>query len=217
MPGDRADLLTPAEVAELLGIPPSTLRTYAAAFGRLLSRDAQGDSSVEGRAFRHRRYSQDDLVVLTRAKSLLDAGMSYRLALAHLLGGGAMANVASEPQRSRTRPSTLVPRRGADRVGSGSRRTDHPPVASLGSTPTPPEVRVERVVETIVDTSAVEAVDRLGPILARLLEGVEAQSARISQLEGQVDALRTEICHLQSTEGERLAAPKPWYRRLFGS
>ena len=77
---------SPAQVAERLGIPPSTLRTYAAEFAGLLSTDARGQRSVTGRAFRHRRYTLADVMVLERAKELLGAGLSYRVALAQLSG-----------------------------------------------------------------------------------------------------------------------------------
>src|SRR5262245_56797758 len=95
-----AESLTPAEVAEMLGIPPSTLRTYATEFGSLLSAGAQGDLPGVGRAFRHRRYSHNDLAVLTRAKTLLDAGLSYLVALAQLAGDGLGAVTDERKRRS---------------------------------------------------------------------------------------------------------------------
>lgn len=62
-----ADDLTPAQVAELLGVDQSTLRRWARQFKAHLSSQAQG---------KRRRYSSADLGMLSRARDLLRVGKS---------------------------------------------------------------------------------------------------------------------------------------------
>jgi hypothetical protein len=206
MPRGGDDLLTPAKAAELPRIPQSTLRTYATEYGALLSREAPGEPAVVGRAFRHRRYSRDDLDILTRAKGLVEEGLSYRLAFSQLAGDGAVVNAAPVARDDRPTTTSQSSRRHTERVDRVASPWE--PEHSRVPTPPSPEIRVERVVERIVDSSAAEAVGRLGPLLAQLLEGVEAQSARVTQLERQIDALRMELS--RPVQGEDARPADKW-------
>lgn len=90
----------PREAARLLGIPPSTLRTYATEFATLLSTEA-GPIITEGSGrSRHRRYTDEDLVTLRRIKDLLEAGLSYEVARRQL---GVRS--AGRVERRRRRPT----------------------------------------------------------------------------------------------------------------
>ncbi len=90
-------LYGPAEAARRLGVPPSTLRVYAKVFEGVLSANARGAPESPGRAFRHRRYSLEDVETLGRIKALLAAGLTYDGVRAQLAGAlGAPAKGADD-------------------------------------------------------------------------------------------------------------------------
>ena len=60
-------MYTPSQVSEMLDIPSSTLRRYASDFAEHLSEQARQKG-------RQRRYNEPDLVILARARKLLNAG-----------------------------------------------------------------------------------------------------------------------------------------------
>jgi DNA-binding transcriptional MerR regulator len=102
--------LTPRAAAARLGLPASTLRAYATEFQPLLSAGAKGPSASQDRTFRHRRYSDADLVVLRRAQALLESGLSYPAAreqLGHVSRDVAGARrLTSNQSVGRTRPAS---------------------------------------------------------------------------------------------------------------
>lgn len=69
----------PAEAAQLLGIPASTLRRWSGQFADFLSsaRREPGDGG-------HRRYTPADLQVLSEVKQMLGRGMTYQQVRARL-------------------------------------------------------------------------------------------------------------------------------------
>ncbi len=67
----------PIEVAQSLGISSSTLRLWSNQFASLLSEQARKEPSGSGSAPAQRRYTDDDLRLLTLAKELLDQGLTY--------------------------------------------------------------------------------------------------------------------------------------------
>ncbi|HEY80491.1 MAG TPA: MerR family transcriptional regulator, partial [Caldilineae bacterium] len=73
---DDAPLLRPAETAQRLGIPASTLRRWSRRFAAFLSPQANGALGADG-ARGHRRYTPDDLMVLARCKALLSQGFTF--------------------------------------------------------------------------------------------------------------------------------------------
>ena len=105
--------LTPREAAARLGIPASTLRAHATEFQPLLSADARDTSPGQDRTFRHRRYSQADLDVLSRAQTLLESGLSYAAAREQL----------GLPSREVTRARQLASNRSVRRARPPSNRT----------------------------------------------------------------------------------------------
>jgi len=62
-------MYTPGQVSDMLDIPSSTLRRYAKEFSSHLSEEAQEPG-------RKRRYIELDLVILARARKLLNTGQS---------------------------------------------------------------------------------------------------------------------------------------------
>ncbi|RUA16268.1 MAG: hypothetical protein DSY55_04560 [Clostridia bacterium] len=82
--------MRPAEVIQTLGIPASTLRRWSRRFASFLSPEANGDARGHDRRG-HRRYTQDDLVILTRCKALLNEGKTLNEVAQHL-----EANFASQ-------------------------------------------------------------------------------------------------------------------------
>lgn len=77
-----APMLRPADVAQRLNIPASTLRRWSYYFADYLPTHAQ---EPEGAATRsHRRYSEEDVGVLTEIKQLLGRGLTYEEVGLHL-------------------------------------------------------------------------------------------------------------------------------------
>lgn len=75
-PAFETSLLRPAEAAERLGIPASTLRRWSRRFAAFLSPQANGLRGEEG-ARGHRRYTPEDIAVLARCKALLSEGYTF--------------------------------------------------------------------------------------------------------------------------------------------
>lgn len=73
----------PKTVADHLAISPATLRSWSTAFAELLSPAAQKAQTEHGGATQ-RRYTDEDVGVLARAKQLLAEGLTYEEALARL-------------------------------------------------------------------------------------------------------------------------------------
>lgn len=66
----------PASVAQRLSISPATLRVWSGEFAQFLSQAAQTSlTEAGGRA--QRRYTDDDIATLRRAKTLLAGGLTY--------------------------------------------------------------------------------------------------------------------------------------------
>jgi DNA-binding transcriptional MerR regulator len=66
---------SPKEVAARLGVSGATLRRWSVEFGEALSPDARGPAPGHARR-PQRAYSEGDIAVLRRAKTLLDGGFS---------------------------------------------------------------------------------------------------------------------------------------------
>ncbi len=60
-----ADLITPAQAADLIGVSTATLRRYSTQFKKHLSKYARA---------KRRQYTQSDLATLTRAKATIRGG-----------------------------------------------------------------------------------------------------------------------------------------------
>src|SRR5262249_6117358 len=129
----------PREVARILEIPPSTLRTYSARFAPLLSSEARGgsDDASDG-ALSHRRYTPGDVAVLKQGKALLVAGLSYRGALAQLAGREVArpAGGGGRPRATRAFPGP-PPRRPAPSPPRPARPEPPPPKAEPAPVVTP--------------------------------------------------------------------------------
>jgi DNA-binding transcriptional MerR regulator len=72
-----AELRQPGEVARQLDISTSTLRRWAKEFHPYLSKTAGKPDATGAMAGAHRRYTKDDVQVLSRVKALLDEGLTY--------------------------------------------------------------------------------------------------------------------------------------------
>lgn len=92
----------PQDVAERLGIAPSTLRLWSQHFANQLSNAARKAPSDGGGAPAQRRYTDDDLKVLSKAKTLLAQGQTYDDVKRKLAGEAtkqeAGGTVAAAPQ-----------------------------------------------------------------------------------------------------------------------
>jgi DNA-binding transcriptional MerR regulator len=203
---------TPARVAEFLELPPSTLRTYASEFGQLLSPNARSSDAAEGRAFRHRRYSFEDLAILGRAKSLVEAGLSYRAALAQLSQAPEPPKLAIARPRAKHR--VLDPNRGS---ASTSKAPDElaNPIEPLASPPRP--AITSAVADQEINSRPQAAIGDLAAQVARVAAVAEELSQRLARLEDQVDALRVEVRRLDRDDPPLPPPRQPhWLTRLLG-
>jgi DNA-binding transcriptional MerR regulator len=87
-------MYTPNQVSEMLSIPPSTLRRYCNQFNSHLSKHATQQ--------RIRRYSEDDIAVLSRARELLQEGKSPQEA-------NSLLGVISDGKQSPDKTLALIP------------------------------------------------------------------------------------------------------------
>ena len=70
-------LYRPREIASELGIAPSTLRLWSVQFGKELSDPARKASVENSAPWAQRRYTEEDLEILLRVKSMLVQGLTY--------------------------------------------------------------------------------------------------------------------------------------------
>lgn len=105
-------LLTPGEVAQFLGISPSTLRRWSTRFAEFLSSGA-GHSSASSSSHTHRRYTQEDVAVLRTIRDMLSQGFTYEhvrnsLALRSGTKGSDSAELATVPQETASSPALTL-------------------------------------------------------------------------------------------------------------
>jgi DNA-binding transcriptional MerR regulator len=82
-----AELRQPGDVARELDISTSTLRRWAKEFHRYLSKTAGRTDSMAA-AGAHRRYTEGDVELLSRAKALLEQGLTYDQVMRRLKSEG---------------------------------------------------------------------------------------------------------------------------------
>ena len=195
----------PREVAEVLGVPPSTLRTYAANFGPLLSDRARPDDA-DAKGHRHRRYDDADLQVLREAKELLDAGMSYQSVLARL-GGDGIARLAPRRRRPARAHPPSTPIAPAPVM---------PPRATPTATEPPPRLTVEGIDELRAEIQSLrillEAPKPTPPappaVDPALIVGIVAQ---LNQIQSRLERMESQLANLATPP------PRPsWLARLLG-
>lgn len=76
-------MLRPKDITDQLGISSASLRFWSNAFAEVLSPGAQA-SKTESGGNAQRRYTDEDLAMLRQAKTLLDGGSTFELALEQL-------------------------------------------------------------------------------------------------------------------------------------
>lgn len=172
----------PHEVAELLGIPPSTLRLYAAQFDPLLSPSARRDPLEPGPPYRHRRYTLEDVALLERARRLVEAGLSYQQARRQLAGEAPDLVVTPTRRRLVYRRSSPIKAASSDHSPSLTPRT-----APMPLDPASPDLaaRTASALETVLERlttveSLLRAQCQLAESLDRRLEAIEG---RVAQME----------------------------------
>ncbi len=106
-----AELRQPGDVARELDISTSTLRRWAKEFHPYLSRAAGRPASM-GAVGTHRRYTEEDVELLTRAKALLEQGLTYDQAI-HRLGREGMQTSDQSQPREEAYP-ILAPEKGRE-------------------------------------------------------------------------------------------------------
>ncbi len=195
--GERSSgaIYTPRQVASLLGVPASTLRSYAVEFSDLLSAAARGTTGGTG-SYRHRRYTAADVALLERAKVLLAAGLSYRAVAAQLAAEGprrtpGLVAPARRPRRP-PRDQATQPREDSPSP-PGAPAAPRRAVADL----VPERDVVARLAEIGDDLTAIEAT------LARL----ELRLDRLADDAGKVIAILEKVVATVEQGREEQAAP----------
>jgi DNA-binding transcriptional MerR regulator len=97
------ELRQPGDVARELDISTSTLRRWAKEFHPYLSQAAAKPDSASSGTGTHRRYTQEDVQLLSRVKALLDQGLTYDQVIERLKREGATSS-DEYPPRERTYP-----------------------------------------------------------------------------------------------------------------
>lgn len=90
----------PKEVADRLGISPSTLRLWSTHFASQLSEQANKLAPEGPGHAAQRRYTDDDIDTLTTVKQLLAQGLTYE---------EAKAKLRRRPQQADSRPEAPLP------------------------------------------------------------------------------------------------------------
>src|SRR4030042_6250837 len=110
-----AELRQPGDVARELYISTSTLRRWAKEFHPYRSRTAGRTDSMSA-VGTHRRYTKPDVELLTRAKVLLEQGLTYDQVIRRLKREGIDASHQSQG-REEVYP-VLAPEKGMESPGS---------------------------------------------------------------------------------------------------
>ena len=91
----NAELRQPGDLARELDISTSTLRRWAKEFHPYLSKAAAKPDAGSGGVGAHRRYTNEDVHLLTRVKVLLDQGLTYDQVIQRLKSEGAVSTEES--------------------------------------------------------------------------------------------------------------------------
>ena len=219
-PRDWPGSLAPREVEGILGIPPSTLRVYAARFASLLSSGAEGGLRPGGRGFGHRRYTTADVAILEKIKALLDTGLSYDLV-------GAELGELTLPRRTARRRQISEPvrrgrrleRRVATDVSAPIVPTEEPS-AKADALPALLSIDAEQIAREIVEflprSKEAELVNGLGALEVACAE----QGRRLADLSRAVSSLAQTLDQVASiletmAEDRRERSRPGWLRRLL--
>lgn len=193
--------LRPAEAAEEIGVPPSTLRLYSVRFAPLLSPEAARPVERGGGKPGFRLYSQQDLAVLRDGKSLLERGLTYDEALAELRKRWRPRLA----RRNEARSETLAQR---DAAPSPPPQTAEQPAASPSSAASNLQVAAATEGERDVIWTA---------LVASLVNSLNSAQALAEEWRRLVEDRNAEIATLRRRlrEAEERAR-RPWWERLFG-
>jgi DNA-binding transcriptional MerR regulator len=112
------ELRQPGDVARELDISTSTLRRWAKEFHPYLSQTAAKPDSASSGTASHRRYTDEDVQLLTRVKVLLDQGLTYDQVIERLKREGA-AFSDEYPSREKTYPM-VAPEKDMEAPALGS-------------------------------------------------------------------------------------------------
>jgi len=212
---ERQIVYRPSEAASRLGIPPSTLRLYAARFADLLSSAAGGGAQRDTAEGRHRRYTPEDLAVLAEIRRLLAAGLSSELVRLQLGGGQQQARLslpAGPAQPPSGRSIRRTRRASQGRRSSARLHVGGSPESEEGDHPGLDERLTE--VRRWIEEELANVVERLDQIAVRLetaVTGIETLARRLDHLDGRLGDLERVLA--EGPEGT--AADASWLGRLL--
>jgi DNA-binding transcriptional MerR regulator len=184
--GRWANLARPREVALALGIDGSTLRLWSKEFAELLSPAATRSPTADG-APAQRRYTEADLEVLRRIRTLLDQGLRYDEVRRRLRGDSTASDAPEAPAAGSDVPDSV------DVV-----------VASLRSI-------LEAQQEALTEKD--EIIQELVEDVRRLNQGMANRVAERDRAEADARRLRERLGRVERVLAE---ARRPWWKRLLG-
>lgn len=178
----------PQEVADRLGISPSTLRLWSNHFASELSDQARKIAAGGAGSAAQRRYGDEDLDTLVKAKELLGQGLTYEETKRRL-------RQAAQPRLAEPQPAESLPTPA---------RTAQDIDASLASLRETLEAK-DRTIAALKESLAF-----LDVYLRTVLQEREDARARERLLQREVAELRASIQEEMDQEVVR-----PWWRRLL--
>ncbi len=187
----------PQEIAEKLGIAPSTLRLWSTRFANLLSNSARKDPETNPGPWAQRRYIDSDLEALLQVKALLGQGLTYEDARRRLL----------PPARN-----------------SGTQLREQPP-ARVGTQPAPAPTAPFPASASHPITAMQEALAAKDKTIDALKESLEFLNAYLQAIRQEREDTRERVRDLEKELRElQLLAEKrshpgegSWVRRILGT
>ncbi len=177
----------PQDVAEQLGISPSTLRLWSNHFAEALSDRARKVAADGAAAAAQRRYTEEDLETLTRAKELLAQGLTY------------------EETGRQLRPTPVPPAAAPREIGESLQSS--PQLHELQVTLASLRETLEAKDRTIAALK--ESLSFLDVYLRTVLQEREDAHTRERLLQRELDELRAQL-----QEGDH-EPDRPWWKRLL--
>ena len=178
----------PKEVAERFGVTTATLRLWSTHFADYLSPAAQKATTENGGAAQ-RRYVEDDLRVLSHAKTLLAEGLTYEEVRCRLgESGNRNANEGSEV------------------------------ISTSGSCPAEEATSKDLVLSEparLVLAALQDSIRAKEETLSSKNETIVALTTTVATLQNQVSDLKQELATTQASRPQP-ASWAPWWKRLFG-
>lgn len=207
------NLITPGEVAQMLGVSSSTLRRWSSRFAEYLSSGA-GLSSAGSGSHSHRRYSQEDVAVLRTIRDMLSQGYTYEHIL-HVL------SLRSEAKGQRSGELAPVPQEAAAGPPALTLFTNAMHTIAEGQQLLLNSQQVSRELLNVVIQDNFQLKEENARLRERMMRLEQELSENRRRAEARIEMLERRLERLESVENENTVQPvirtrKGWLARLLG-